>query len=194
MTRAFVAVLLGDQVTKAVAAQINRLRPLTKAVTWVPPANLHVTLRFLGDQTDKQLLDVMAALKEAAEGVSAFSMKLRGLGAFPGLEHPRTIWVGVGDGSAEVKHLQLRVAEALERHGSPVEPGPPWQAHVTIGRIPTQRRWRREGLAEMRSGLIRSSATTFGKTSVTSIELMRSDLSAGGARYTGIASVPLSPD
>lgn len=193
MTRAFVAVLLGDQAKKAVAAQINRLRPLSKAVVWVPPANLHVTLRFLGDQTEQQLRDVMMALQEAAEGVSAFTMRLRGLGAFPGLEHPRTIWVGVSDGSAEVKHLQSRVAEALARHGTPIEPGV-WQAHVTIGRIPAQRRWRREGVAEMRSGLMRSVATTFGKTSVTSIELMRSDLSASGARYTGIASVPLSPD
>ncbi|HTY80973.1 MAG TPA: RNA 2',3'-cyclic phosphodiesterase [Candidatus Bathyarchaeia archaeon] len=193
MTRAFIAVLLGEQAKKAVAAQINRLRPLTKAVTWVPPANLHVTLRFLGDQTETQLVDVMEALREAAVGVSAFTMRLRGLGAFPGLEHPRTIWVGVGDGSAEMKHLQSRVAEALARHGTPPEPGP-WQAHVTIGRMPAQRRWRREGVAEMRSGLIRGAATTFGKTSVTSLELMRSDLAAAGARYTGIASVPLSPE
>ena len=99
----------------------------------------------------------------------------------------------MGDGSAEMKHLQSRVAEALARHGTPPEPGP-WQAHVTIGRMPAQRRWRREGVAEMRSGLIRGAATTFGKTSVTSLELMRSDLAAAGARYTGIASVPLSPE
>jgi len=193
MPRAFVAVVLGDAAKKALASQINRLRPLTKAVTWVPPANLHVTLRFLGDQTEKQLLDVMVALQEAADGVSTFSMKLRGLGAFPGLEHPRTIWVGISDGLAELKHLQARVAEALARRGTPEEPGI-WQAHITIGRIPAQRRWRREGLAEVRSGLIRAGATTFGKTSVGSIELLRSDLSATGARYTGIASVPLSSE
>jgi 2'-5' RNA ligase len=191
MPRAFVAILLGEQARKAVAAQITRLRPLSKAVTWVPPSGLHVTLSFLGDQTDEQLRDIMPALEEAAEGVSGFTMGLRGLGAFPGLEHPRTIWVGVSDGG-EVRYLQSRVAEALEGRGFPGERRA-WQPHVTIGRIPPNRRWRRDGMAEIRSGLIRGGATVFGNSQVSSIELMRSDLFPSGARYTGIASVPLSP-
>jgi 2'-5' RNA ligase len=190
MPRAFVALLLSEQARKAVGAQITRLRPLSKAVTWVPPNNLHVTLRFLGDQTEEQLHDILPALEEAAEGVSAFTIRLKGLGAFPGLEHPQTIWVGVSDGG-EVRYLQSRVAEALERRGVPLE-GRAWQAHVTIGRIPPRKRWRRDGMAEVRSGLIRGGATVFGNTTVTSIELMRSDLFPSGARYTGIASVPLS--
>ena len=193
MPRAFVAVLLGEQSRRAVAAQINRLRPFSKAVTWVPPGNLHITLRFLGDQTEEQLSEATAALQEAAEGVSAFTLRLRGLGAFPGIENPRTIWIGVSDGAPEVKHLQARVSEALERHGTPSEPGV-WRAHVTIGRIPTQKRWRREGIAEIRSGLIRGGATTFGSSPITSIELMRSDLLPSGARYSGLCSVPLSSE
>ena len=191
MPRVFVAILMGEQARKAVAAQITRLRPLSKAVTWVPPSGLHVTLSFLGDQTDEQLRDIMPALEEAAEDVSGFTMGLRGLGAFPGLEHPRTIWVGVSDGG-EVRYLQSRVAEALERRGIPGERRA-WQPHVTIGRIPPNRRWRRDGMAEIRSGLIRGGATVFGNSQVSSIELMRSDLFPSGARYTGIASVPLSP-
>ena len=191
MPRAFVAILLGEQARKNVAAQITRLRPLSKAVTWVPPSGLHVTLSFLGDQTDEQLHDLLPALEEAAEGVSGFTMGLRGLGAFPGLEHPRTIWVGVADGG-EVRDLQSRVAGALERRGIPLE-ARAWQPHVTIGRIPPQRRWRRDGIAEVRSGLIRGATTVFGNSHVSSIELMRSDLFPSGARYTGIASVPLLP-
>jgi RNA 2',3'-cyclic 3'-phosphodiesterase len=193
MPRAFVAVLLGERSRKAVAAQIDRLRPLSKGITWVPPNNLHVTLRFLGDQTEQQLIEAMAALQEAAEGVTGFTLGLRGLGAFPGLENPRAIWVGVSDGAPEVKHLQARVAEALARRGTPIEPRV-WQAHVTIGRVPAQKRWRPEGMAEIRSGVIRGGATTFGNSPVTSIELMRSDLFPSGARYTGICSVPLSSE
>ena len=191
MPRTFVAILLGEQARKNVAAQITRLRPLSKAVTWVPPSSLHVTLSFLGDQTEEQLNVIMPALEEAVEGVSGFTMGLRGLGAFPGLEHPRTIWVGVADGG-EVRYLQSRVAEALERLGISGD-GRAWHPHVTIGRIPPNRRWRRDGMAEVRSGLIRAAATVFGNSHVSSIELMRSDLFPSGARYTGIASVPLSP-
>jgi RNA 2',3'-cyclic 3'-phosphodiesterase len=193
MPRAFIALALGEQSRKAVAAQINRLRPLSKAVTWTPPANLHLTLRFLGDQSDEQLSEVLLALQEAADGVSGFTMGLRGLGAFPGLEHPRTIWVGVSAGAPEVRELQARVSEALARRGTPAD-SRAWQAHVTIGRVPVQKRWRREGMADIRSGLIRGGATTFGSTHVTSIEVMRSDLRPAGARYTPIASVPLASE
>ena len=193
MQRTFVALSLGEQVRKAVAAQITRLRSLSTAVTWTPPDNLHVTLCFLGDQTEHQLLEVMQGLQEAAEGVSGFTMGLRGLGAFPGIEHPRTIWVGISVGASDLRYLQARVAEALARRGMPMEPRV-WQAHVTIGRIPAQKRWRREGMADLRAGLIRGSATAFGNTHVTSIDLMRSDLLRSGARYTAIASVPLATE
>ena len=193
MPRAFVAVLLDEATRRSVATQIDRLRPLSKVVAWVPPHNLHVTLRFLGDQTEAQLAELVPALEEAASGVPTFTLSLRGLGAFPGLEHPRTLWVGVSEGGPEVQRLQARVAETLERRGVPIE-ARAWQAHVTIGRISDDKRWRREGLAELRSALIRGAATALGKMHVNSIALMRSDLYTSGARYTGIASMPLSSE
>jgi 2'-5' RNA ligase len=193
MPRAFVAVLLDESTKRAVSAQIERLRPLSKAVAWVPAHNLHLTLRFLGDQTEEQLAELVPALEEAASGVPAFTLSLRGLGAFPGLEHPRSLWVGVSDGAQEVLRLQTRVAEALERRGTPIE-ARAWQAHVTIGRVADEKRWRREGVAELRAGLVRGAATPFGTMPVNSIALMRSDLYTSGARYTGIASVALSSE
>jgi 2'-5' RNA ligase len=193
MPRAFVAVLLDEAIRRSVATQIDRLRPLSKAVAWVPPHNLHLTLRFLGDQTEAQLAEVVPALEEAASGVPTFTLSLRGLGAFPGLEHPRTLWVGVSEGGPEVQRLQARVAETLERHGVPIE-ARAWQAHVTIGRISDDKHWRREGMAELRSAVIRGAATALGTMHVNSIALMRSDLYTSGARYTGIASMPLSSE
>lgn len=193
MPRAFVAVLLDEAIRRSVATQIDRLRPLSKVVSWVPPHNLHLTLRFLGDQTEAQLAEVVPALEEAASGVPTFTLSLRGLGAFPGLEHPRTLWVGVSEGGPEVQRLQARVAESLERRGVPIEVRA-WQAHVTIGRISDDKRWRREGMAELRSAVIRGSATALGTMHVNSIALMRSDLYTSGARYTGIASMPLSSE
>ena len=193
MPRAFVAVLLDEQTRRAVSAQIERLRPLTKAVAWVPPPNLHLTLRFLGDQSEEQLVDVVPAIEEAASGVPAFRLRLKGLGAYPGLDHPRTLWVGVSEGVQDVQRLQARVAEALERRGVPIE-ARAWQAHVTIGRVTDQKRGRREGMPELRSAVIRGATAPFGSMPVASIALMRSDLFTSGARYTGIASAPLASE
>ena len=191
MPRAFVAVLLDEQTRRSVSAQIDRLRPLSRVVAWVPPQNLHLTLRFLGDQTDERLADVVPALEEAASGVPAFTLSLKGIGAFPGLDHPRTLWVGVSDGVQDVQRLQARVAEALERRGVPIE-ARAWQAHVTIGRITDEKRWRGEGMPELRSAVMRGATVPLGSMPVASIALTRSDLYASGARYTGIAAVPLS--
>jgi RNA 2',3'-cyclic 3'-phosphodiesterase len=191
--RAFVAVLLDEQTRRTVGAQIDRLRPLSKAVAWVPPHNLHLTLRFLGDQTEEQLAKVVPALEEAASGVPTFTLSLKGLGAFPGLDHPRALWVGVSDGVPEVQRLQARVAEALERRGVPIE-ARAWQAHVTIGRVTDEKRWRGEGMPELRSAVMLGATAPFGSMFVASIALMRSDLYTSGARYTGIASVPLSSE
>jgi RNA 2',3'-cyclic 3'-phosphodiesterase len=193
MPRAFVAVLLDEPTKRAVAAQIDRMRPLTKAVVWVPPHNLHLTLRFLGDQTEEQLADVVPALEEAASGMSTFTVSLKGLGAFPGLDHPRALWVGISEGVPKMQRLQARVAEALERRGVPIE-ARAWQAHVTIGRVTDEKSWRREGMPELRSAVTRGATASFGTMPVSSIALMRSDLYTSGARYTGIASVPLSSD
>lgn len=191
MPRAFVAVLLDECTRRAVSAEVDRLRPLRAAVAWVPPDKLHLTLRFLGDQTDEQLAEVVPALEEATSGMPTFTLSLRGLGAFPGIDHPRTLWVGVSDGVQEARRLRARVAEALERRGAPIE-ARAWQAHVTIGRVTAEKRRRREGLLELRAEVVRAAATSFGTVPVTSIALMRSDLHTSGARYTGIASVALS--
>jgi len=193
MPRSFVAVLLDEQTRRAIAAQIERMRPLSKAVTWVAAHNLHLTLRFLGDQTEEQLAQLVPALEEAASGVPTFTLTLRGMGAFPGLEHPRTLWVGVSDGGPEVQRLQARVAETLERRGMPIE-ARAWQAHVTIGRISDDKSWRREGMPELRAAVVRGANVAFGTMQVGSIVLMRSDLYQSGARYTGIASLPLSSE
>jgi 2'-5' RNA ligase len=192
MPRAFVGIFLSEQVRRAVSAEMDRLRPLSRTVAWVAPHNLHVTLRFLGDQTEEQLADVVPALEEAVRGVAPFTIGLRGLGAFPGLEHPRTLWVGIAEGSKEVRDLQARVARTLETRGFPLE-ARAWQAHVTIGRIVDERRSRREGMAETRASLTRGATLSFGTMSVEAVSLMRSDLFPSGARYTGIATVTLRP-
>ena len=193
MPRAFVAVPLDESTTRAVSAQIDRLRRLSKAVAWVPSRNLHLTLRFLGDQTEEQLAEVLPALEEAASGTPTFTLGFKGLGAFPKLDRPRTLWVGISDGAPEVQRLQGRVAASLERRGVPIE-ARVWQAHLTIGRVTGGKRGGREGMPELRSAVMRGATTPFGKMPVAAIVLMRSDLFSSGARYTSIASVALSSE
>ncbi|HSB42404.1 MAG TPA: RNA 2',3'-cyclic phosphodiesterase [Methylomirabilota bacterium] len=183
MIRAFVAVVLEDRLREAVGALVERLRPLCAAVAWVPARNLHLTLQFLGDQSEERLAEAEAALAEAAAASAPLEVTLHGIGAFPGLERPRILWIGLAQGALETRRLQARVAEALSARGFPREERP-WHPHLTIGRVHDERRWRREASAPLRSALAEAASTTFGSQRVAEVALMRSDLSPNGARYT----------
>jgi 2'-5' RNA ligase len=183
MIRAFVAVVLDEGVRSAVAATIERLRPLGSAVAWVPPRNLHVTLHFLGDQSEERLAEAEAALADAAAGSAPLDVTFHGIGAFPGLERPRILWVGLAHGALEVRRLQVRVTDALAVRGFGKEERA-WHPHLTIGRVHDERRWRRETGPPLRGALAQAATTTFGTQRVAEVALMRSELSPAGARYT----------
>jgi 2'-5' RNA ligase len=181
--RSFVAILLPDAVREAVAAATERLRPLCGAVAWVPPQNLHVTLQFLGGQSEEGLAAAEAALDAAAAWSAPIDVALHGIGAFPGLERPRILWIGMAQGALEVRALQARVADALAERGFPREERA-WHPHLTIGRVFDERRWRREAGPPLRTALAQLATTAFGTLRIADVALMRSDLSPAGARYT----------
>lgn len=193
MTRAFVAVLLDETTRASVGGMVECLRPLGRAVAWVPSANLHLTLRFLGELSDGQLGDVEAALETTAAVTAPFALILHGLGAFPGLERPRILWVGVADGALEVRGAQAELETALERVGIPREPRA-WHPHLTIGRVFDERAWRRETGLALRQAIAAAARRNFGRLPVSRITLMRSDLSPRGARYGELASAELRDD
>jgi 2'-5' RNA ligase len=176
----------------SVGAEIECLRPLSRAVAWVPTANLHLTLRFLGELSDVQLGEVEVALGEAAAVTAPFALTLHGLGAFPGLERPRILWVGIADGALAAREAQARVEAALERHGIRRE-RQAWHPHLTIGRVFDERAWRREAGLPLRQALAAAARRSFGSLAVSHIALMRSDLSPQGARYRELASAELTP-
>ncbi len=184
--RSFVAILLDDLVRAAVAAVVDQLRSLARAVAWVPPHNLHLTLKFLGELPAETLEAVKEGLTEGVSETGPFTMVFHGLGAFPGLARPRVIWIGVAQGARECQALQARVDAALVRRGLPKEPRP-YTPHLTIGRVREPR-----GLTALQQVIVRDAQKGFGGLSVRSISLVRSELHPAGARYSELYSVSFS--
>jgi 2'-5' RNA ligase len=149
----------------------------------VPSQNLHLTLQFLGNQSEDRLAEAVGALEEAAGRSGPVDVTLHGVGAFPGLERPRILWIGLAHGALETRALQARVSDALAARGFPREERA-WHPHLTIGRVFDERRWRREADPAVRSALAQVATTSFGTLRITEVALMRSDLSPKGARYT----------
>lgn len=165
---------------------IERLRPLATGVSWVAPANLHLTLKFLGDVEEARTETITTALAGAAARAAAFEMVVRGLGAFPSATRPRVIWAGVATDPGSLPSLARAVEEVLAAGGFPAE-ARPFSGHVTLGRVRMPRR--DPALGEVLTG---AEGEVFGAFRVERISLMRSDLSPGGSRYTELAGLPLA--
>ena len=189
--RTFIAVEMEEGLRSAIAQVEEELRtqPWAGAVRWVPPENVHITLKFLGNVR----LDRMGEVKAAIEGVSRefapFCLNLAGLGCFPNPRRPTVVWIGVEGEVKAMVSLARAVEESLAPLGFPPERRP-FHAHLTIGRVN-----RRTSSAERRAlGEYIQSAEIppLGRMQVRAISVMRSDLSPRGARYTRLAAFPLS--
>ena len=82
--RLFVAVHFSEDVRTRLALIQDRLRLAQADVSWVKPANLHLTLKFLGETEPKRLERIHSALAEAAANARPFSARVAGVGTFGG--------------------------------------------------------------------------------------------------------------
>ena len=180
--RAFVAIRMSAQVEDAVAAMTEKIKQPGDGVRWTPRANLHITLKFLGPSVDPHRLErLTAGLQEVAMKTAPFEVAARGLGAFPNLEHPRSIWVGLH--SVELGALAARVETAAAEYGFERE-NRRWSGHLTIGRV----RDTHHLSAGTREAMEAAKETEFGVSKIESITLYRSHLAPEGASYEALAT------
>jgi 2'-5' RNA ligase len=185
--RAFVAVLLSEEVRASLAREVDRLRSVAPRLTWVSPDNLHLTLKFLGHVSSETVARAEDGLAEAVAGQPPLTLVFAGLGAFPSVERPRVIWAGLVEGGESLVTLQARVEAVLALKAIPKEDRR-FHPHLTIGRAKDPRQARPLVTA------LRARATApFGRQHVSAIHLMRSDLHPQGARYTVLRAFPLAP-
>lgn len=96
----------------------------------VPSGNLHITLAFIGETPPEKLVNVKSALGELRFNV--FDANATGFGAFPGLNNPLVVWVGIEPVKPFVE-LHKSCAKKLANSGYK-SPSRPFVPHITIGR------------------------------------------------------------
>ncbi|MBV8055320.1 MAG: RNA 2',3'-cyclic phosphodiesterase [Deltaproteobacteria bacterium] len=183
--RAFVALRLSAEVECAIAEFAAPMRALRSGVRWVRPANLHLTLRFLGDTVDNNLLLLLGqALNQISGQTSPFMLHARGTGAFPNLDRPRIIWIGLV--SEQLSQLAQHVEGAAVQVGFTPE-GRPYTPHLTIGRVRDLHGWPR-----IRQMLRQSPNPDFGSVLISEMILYRSILGGEAAQYQPLTRYPLT--
>lgn len=182
--RSFIAIELPDTVSAALVLLQQELKGCGADVRWVRPEGIHLTLKFLGDIEERAVEGIVERLKGTCRKFQTFHCEVKGVGVFPGVRAPRVLWAGIADHDI-LTSIQQEIEDGMSLLGFEREERK-FTPHLTLGRFRSSKgkmvlMKRLEAYKEFHLGII----------NVNHISLMRSDLGPTGAKYAGIAEIPL---
>ncbi len=174
--RVFIAVSLPEAVIKKIEIIQDRLKKTKADVRWVKPANIHLTLKFLGNITPEQISGLKDALEKAAQKFQPFSIFIEEMGSFPSIDSPRVIWVGISQGKEILNKMNKAIEDDLAQAGFPREERA-FHPHLTLGRCRSSKH--RSQLAKQ----IKAESASLGVLTVDKISIYRSLVTSQGPIY-----------
>jgi len=188
--RLFIAIELPDNILRQITRvqqQIERQIP-ARAVRWVKPDSIHLTLRFLGDVEIDRIDSLKAVLDVAGTNHAPFPLEIAAPGCFPNTRNPRVLWLGLEGNLESLGNLQQSVEQAITDLGFiPEDRG--FSPHLTLARV--QRNASRDDAGRVGLAAERGLAEPVGGWRVEDLSLMRSQLKPSGSVYTELHRVPL---
>ena len=190
LVRAFIAVELLDDARRELANLQERLKRACGycPARWVAVENIHLTLNFLCDVPLSKLDAIKSAVTQACHGFDTFDLTLAGLGAFPNLESPRVVWVGLNGDVEELSKIRKRLEQLLTGLGF-VPENRPFSPHLTLARV------RDEASPADKKRLGQAIGATACESDcriqVSSINLIKSQLTPAGPIYSVLFSATL---
>lgn len=189
--RTFIGIHLPEWIQQKLGETISRINtPPLGAVRWVPAHNIHLTLKFLGDVSPANLNTLVGVLRAEAARHKEFEVEIEDLGAFPSIQRPRVIWIGV-KAPPILLRLQHGIESETRKLGYPTEDRP-FSPHLTLGRVSSHASpFDVQQIARRMEG---TQVGLLGNVSVDSITIFRSDLNPGGSVYSVIQTASLAMD
>jgi RNA 2',3'-cyclic 3'-phosphodiesterase len=133
-TRCFIAIPVLPPAATNVLRIVADLRNSVDNVKWTREEELHITLKFLGEMDNRDLLTVSSELRRICQTVEAFTASLDGISTFPRGKPPRIVWAGIQAGRDSLVSLYEQLDAAMVQLGVPQE-GRAYTPHLTLGRV-----------------------------------------------------------
>jgi RNA 2',3'-cyclic 3'-phosphodiesterase len=193
--RIFIGIDLDSEVRARISRFLEGVQGFTPEARWVRPESLHITLKFIGEQTPEQIEAITERLRRV-EG-SGFEIRAAGYGFFPTAKAPRVFWIGI-QAEAQLAELAEHIDLAVAEVGVPREDRP-YSPHMTLARAggrsgsPT---WSKgdgpnTAFAELKKRVAAMGELDFGAMAAREFILYQSQLSPSGSRYTVLQRFPL---
>lgn len=189
--RTFIAIELNAALRHALADAQARLQrdPVARAIRWVAPENIHLTLKFLGELDAAQLPALQRAVADACARGAPFTLTLGGAGAFPNLRQPNVVWIGARGQIADAARLAEQIDVACAALGLARE-ARAFTPHLTLGRV------KREASSSERQRIgaliTQTHIGDLGALHVEHVSVMKSVLTPRGSVYTRLAMCQLN--
>lgn len=187
MIRTFLAIDIPKEITDSMEKIQYRLRNSLKEgmIRWTKPNSVHLTIKFFGSISDRDIEHITGLLKDSVKGFKPFELTAEKVGVFPNARQPRVLWLGITGGDNSFMTLQKQIDDDLHGIGFPREERP-FRPHLTLGRTKAHRGI--EGLSGVLEEFKDYRAGTFPAAGLT---LYRSDLRPEGPIYTKLGYFPL---
>ena len=135
--RAFIAIPLSDEAHEGLKS-VQDLIMKTGVVAGFPRiSSVHITLKFLGEISQDQLPMIKRKLEDKISDFESFTLRIKGLGAFPSLTRPRVAWAGI-EAAGHLFRLQKDIEDAMQEIGFEPEKRS-FNPHITLARIKSPR-------------------------------------------------------
>lgn len=193
--RAFFGIPLDQEWTRALGrvAHLSRATGDTQLsrARWVPPENLHLTLRFLGEIDDPAAERLVADVRLACTETEAFNLPIEeAVRAIPSASRASMLWSTFSDPHGTCSDLVRRLSDTIASHGFAPE-SRPFAPHVTLARLRGAARIDEVLLSSLDDDVRAALGGGVPSVSVRTITLFSSTLSRSGATYSTVAEIDL---
>jgi 2'-5' RNA ligase len=177
MVRAFVACELSQEMKQQLAAAQAELKKCTARLTFVDPALIHITVKFLGEVNEKKIHQIIGALESIR--VQPFPAR-GGRITVNNPSRPHTVWCAIED-AGKSHDVFSAVETALVPLGFPRETRG-FKPHATLARV-------KEADSSLFKSLDILKSTTCGSCLISGLKLKKSTLTPNGPVYEDICGV-----
>lgn len=181
MMRAFIAIDIGfnEEIEKI----FEKLKATNAKLKFVEPANIHLTIKFLGEIDERMKDGIKKVMSDATKDVKPFKARIVGLGCFPDFKNIRVIWLGFHDNGETLK-IANYIDEKLVEYG--IKRDSSYKPHITIARMKSG-----ENKEKILKIIEENKDKYFGEINCNSIKLKRSILKPDGPIYTDLEEIKL---
>jgi RNA 2',3'-cyclic 3'-phosphodiesterase len=184
--RTFIAVDLAAGVKDRLTRLQETLGGEGAGVKWTRPENLHLTLLFLGEVEQLDVVEICRVVQARSRKHPAFSLEFEGLGSFPNARRPKILWAGVTDGVDELRALHADLEQGLLDLGCYRREDREYTPHLTLGRLNQAERAEEWGPI-----MARHAGWRGGISPVDEVLVMASEMRREGPEYSVMGRAPL---